>query len=1205
MAQRRPRLTEEQWLQHKPFIRQHFLTEDRSLKDLITLLQTQGLQVTKAQVEYKLKQWTMSKNIDGAAWKSIGHVITKRKLQGKDSEVIHSGKRLKQSTVDKETERHRDVRFVARFEASPPPLSPASTQIVICTPPSLPMEFEWPDTLPWLKFQDVFRGWTSTSPQKQSLQSTMMRPGEISPLDILASKILPKYEELDTNVHLSKLAARIGMTMPEFHSGEHLQTVQLLANSRRDSIPNCLRLIIYNISNAMVRPNMEDGTWEATHDLLFMTGLLEAADGLKTVRQQSVTVRAFMDNLFRSAINYIIKNGRGQGQGTVVSVKMRRNVDKAQGLAQWLLSLGQTPDVLVPQDIFAAGLDLTTALDKAIKFKQSDVVELLLKAGADTSLTLRSPPHESLVHRAINYEPLDVDARRTIEALVRCKACTALDEAHAAILLEDKDLFKKALQRGADLTSAVQVSKNHLVYQQTALSVAARVNTEAVRQVLGHLKHEHPFTPTATFITPDVFIAAAIAGDADVISYLHDINPIGFMVNEHGITPLQVAVSCGRRIACQRLFQLYSEQTGTALLLCIAIDTGHLEILQDFLECGVDVNATTVPGDKMAWACLEYSLLDDELYLDDDTPKNALEAVLWWPDAEEGIDILIGSGAKFPMDAVHQWQFLSSRLLSKVLDAGGDPNATDRGGKTALQSILTSDLESEHMLDNVKILLESGADLLGAHQEVLQAIVPIHVRITFSDYPMEEEELRQHENLRSLLLEHGAGSMGLDNDAGPDLEAAIFAQSDSLLKEVLTEFPGYYNPGALCAAALVGNHWIIDLLLANRGRQTTKPDLLEGTAVGLAARSGDLHLVQQLALQLRKPGLALTPFYTSDYSHFPSYELKARIEPLFWHEFSMSFAQGSPLGLAASTRDTKGFSELLRMGYNSDRLTWARVVELGAHGCLQALLGYTQRVDDLVPAPLKLRPLLLPAIEKENRDAVISLLKSGVDVNERSCTLKASRSPLQRAVEIGSLEIVDSLLRADPKADINVPPSFMMGVTALQVAAIKGYLGLAKKLLDLGARVNARGARECGRTALEGAAEHGRLDMIQLLVHHGALTTGSGSLQYSRAIYFATRKGHDAAVDLLRRSRGEDGDAESCNQMPARCNNCPSVFSMGQCLVICRDSDGWASFCCDEIHRPEDSCINDYTDGEESWYREVIVRRKFAPDDSGNYWSMT
>ncbi|KAM5354746.1 hypothetical protein ACJ41O_001393 [Fusarium nematophilum] len=417
MAQRRPRLTEEQWLQHKPFIRQHFLTEDRSLKDLITL---------KAQVEYKLKQWTMSKNIDGAAWKSIGHVITKRKLQGKDSEVIHSGKRLKQSTVDKETERHRD-------------------------------------------------------------------------------------------------------------------TVQLLANSRRDSIPNCLRLIIYNISNAMVRPNMEDGTWEATHDLLFMTGLLEAADGLKTVRQQSVTVRAFMDNLFRSAINYIIKNGRGQGQGTVVSVKMRRNVDKAQGLAQWLLSLGQTPDVLVPQDIFAAGLDLTTALDKAIKFKQSDVVELLLKAGADTSLTLRSPPHESLVHRAINYEPLDVDARRTIEALVRCKACTALDEAHAAILLEDKDLFKKALQRGADLTSAVQVSKNHLVYQQTALSVAARVNTEAVRQVLGHLKHEHPFTPTATFITPDVFIAAAIAGDADVISYLHDINPIGFMVNEHGITPLQVA----------------------------------------------------------------------------------------------------------------------------------------------------------------------------------------------------------------------------------------------------------------------------------------------------------------------------------------------------------------------------------------------------------------------------------------------------------------------------------------------------------------------------------------------------------------------------------------------------------------------------------------------------------------------------------------
>ncbi|RKK83895.1 hypothetical protein BFJ68_g17397 [Fusarium oxysporum] len=114
MEQRRRRPTEEQWLQVKGLIRRHYLANDMYLKDLTALLRGKGLPVTKAQLEYKLKEWKMSKNIDDKAWKSIDHAITKRKRQGKDSEVIHCGKRLKQSTVDKETNRHRDVSIFAR-----------------------------------------------------------------------------------------------------------------------------------------------------------------------------------------------------------------------------------------------------------------------------------------------------------------------------------------------------------------------------------------------------------------------------------------------------------------------------------------------------------------------------------------------------------------------------------------------------------------------------------------------------------------------------------------------------------------------------------------------------------------------------------------------------------------------------------------------------------------------------------------------------------------------------------------------------------------------------------------------------------------------------------------------------------------------------------------------------------------------------------
>ena len=44
------------------------------------------------------------------------------------------------------------------------------------------------------------------------------------------------------------------------------------------------------------------------------------------------------------------------------------------------------------------------------------------------------------------------------------------------------------------------------------------------------------------------------------------------------------------------------------------------------------------------------------------------------------------------------------------------------------------------------------------------------------------------------------------------------------------------------------------------------------------------------------------------------------------------------------------------------------------------------------------------------------------------------------------------LLAAD--ADVNALPAYRRGVTALQAAVIKGYVGVAIMLLDAGAHVN-------------------------------------------------------------------------------------------------------------------------------------------------------
>ena len=54
---------------------------------------------------------------------------------------------------------------------------------------------------------------------------------------------------------------------------------------------------------------------------------------------------------------------------------------------------------------------------------------------------------------------------------------------------------------------------------------------------------------------------------------------------------------------------------------------------------------------------------------------------------------------------------------------------------------------------------------------------------------------------------------------------------------------------------------------------------------------------------------------------------------------------------------------------------------------------------------------------------------------------------------MGSIDIVHLLL--EHGADVNAPPHYRYGATALQFAAIGGYTGIALLLLEKGADVNA------------------------------------------------------------------------------------------------------------------------------------------------------
>ena len=144
------------------------------------------------------------------------------------------------------------------------------------------------------------------------------------------------------------------------------------------------------------------------------------------------------------------------------------------------------------------------------------------------------------------------------------------------------------------------------------------------------------------------------------------------------------------------------------------------------------------------------------------------------------------------------------------------------------------------------------------------------------------------------------------------------------------------------------------------------------------------------------------------------------------------------------------------------------------------------------------------------------LIDAGADVNWPA-TKGIKRTPMQKAAEIGSFEITQLLIDKGGLVNNEPEPAVREGATALQLAAIGGYIGIAELLLRNDAKVNAPSAKVHGRTALEGAAEHGRIDMLKLLWNAGAEFHGD---EYEKARELAKGNGHMATWRYLEKLYG-------------------------------------------------------------------------------------
>jgi ankyrin repeat protein len=409
-------------------------------------------------------------------------------------------------------------------------------------------------------------------------------------------------------------------------------------------------------------------------------------------------------------------------------------------------------------------------------------------------------------------------------------------------------------------------------------------------------------------------------------------------------------------------------------------------------------------------------------------------------------------------------------LLNLFLDIG-TPIALDRNGCLSLAVRWGNN-------DAIQLLIEAGAPLheIGRSIPYLEANRIFHIPIST---PLGEAIAQGDDNIIQLLLDNGA-SASLERTpfsglAESPLCAAVKSGKECMVRKFLSQGADPYDPPALLAASSRSTMMMQLLLRAFDSQYPAGKKYYSSVALRVAIQNRNVANVKLLA--------GYTNLNDTE-QHNDNADLR-KLQG--WRDDE---TLPSPLGQTITTCNAEMIQIILDAGGDPNK-TVSTQVSYPHRGRWTAMLA---------------------AVATKHLGTVELIYNAGGDVNY-AAHLGTTRTPLQLAVEGGSLDIIKFFLSRD--ADVNAPPCIWGGGTALQLAAIKGFVGIADLLIQHGADINAPKGRYQGRTAFEGAAEYGRMDMLLLLYHKGVDLVSDGGEQVRRATELAEENGQLGAKGLV------------------------------------------------------------------------------------------